>query len=151
TGSACRTRSNASPGPRRCGLSGAHRSAASDRYRRLRSFPTRARARPRRRTQAAVWPMVRARRARSVHTVAWLTNIVEKAKKPPMIRFASLALALAACGRSSGVSDEELGGLVVAVKPAKQSIDVDLAAKEPAELGRALMQPYHFTTAAIGP
>src|SRR5689334_5231068 len=72
------------------------------------------------------------------HTVAWLTGIVEKAKKPTMIRFAGLALLAAACSRSSGVPDEELGGLVVTAKPASQAIDVDRAAKDPVELGRAL-------------
>jgi hypothetical protein len=68
-----------------------------------------------------------------------------------MIRFAGLALAAVACSRSQGVPDEELGGLVVAVKPANQAIDVDRAAKDPAELGRALEQPYKMTIAALGP
>jgi hypothetical protein len=69
-----------------------------------------------------------------------------------MIRsLAGLALCATACGRSQGVKDEDLGGLVVAAKPEASAIDVDRAAKEPAELGRALMEPYKTTVAALGP
>lgn len=69
-----------------------------------------------------------------------------------MLRAALLALAVAACGRAQGVSDEELGGLVVpVVGEDARKIDVALAAKDPAELGRALAQPHHKVLAALGP
>ena len=68
-----------------------------------------------------------------------------------MIRFAVLALCLAACGRSHGVSDQDLPGLVVEARKAEPPIDVDRAAKDPAELGRALARPYRVTLAALGP
>jgi len=58
-------------------------------------------------------------------------------------------LALAACGRSQGVEDRDLGGLVVAPKTQQAPVAVDKAAKDPAELGRALAQPHH--TWGIGP
>lgn len=72
--------------------------------------------------------------------------------------FASLALAgalgvtLAGCGscRKSGVSDEELGGLVIAPKKKADPINVARAAKDPAELTRALARPYRDTVAALG-
>ncbi|MBA3456474.1 MAG: hypothetical protein H0T42_25520 [Deltaproteobacteria bacterium] len=56
-----------------------------------------------------------------------------------------------ACGRSQGVPDEDLGGLVEEPKQADAKIHVDRAAKEPAELGRALAQPYRKVLAALGP
>jgi hypothetical protein len=69
-----------------------------------------------------------------------------------MIRHAFAAtLALCACGRSQGVSDRDLGGLVVAPKQHAEPIDLDLAVKESAELGRALMLPEHAVAAALGP
>lgn len=68
-----------------------------------------------------------------------------------MIRFVALTLAVAACGRSQGVSDQDLPGLVVAAKKAEAPIDVARAAKEPAELGRALARPYRGMVAALGP
>src|SRR5260370_37340518 len=72
-----------------------------------------------------------------------------------MIRFASLAVLAAACSRSQGAADEELGGLVVTASITSSApapgIDVDRAAKDPAELARALTQPYRRTIAAIGP
>jgi hypothetical protein len=52
-------------------------------------------------------------------------------------------LALAACGRSQGVEDRDLGGLVVAPKTADKPVELDRAAKDPAELGRALGKPHH--------
>lgn len=61
-----------------------------------------------------------------------------------MIRVVLAAtLALAACGRSQGVEDRDLGGLVVAPSAEDRPIDVDRAAKDPAELGRALAVVHH--------
>ena len=57
----------------------------------------------------------------------------------------------AACGRSQGVDDEQLGGLVVTPKAQGSAIDVDRAVKDPAELGRALMAPYRTAALALGP
>ena len=69
-----------------------------------------------------------------------------------MIRaFALSLLAIAACGRSSGVSDEQLGNLVVEPKRADTKIDVARAATDPAELGRALARPYDKLLADLGP
>lgn len=58
-------------------------------------------------------------------------------------------LALAACGRSQGVEDRDLGGLVVAPKPEDKPVDTGRAAKDPAELGRALGKAHHAW--GIGP
>jgi hypothetical protein len=60
-------------------------------------------------------------------------------------------LALAGCGRSEGVPDEQLGGLVIAPKTRSEPIDVARAAKDPRELGRALALPYRDVVAALGP
>jgi hypothetical protein len=60
-------------------------------------------------------------------------------------------LALAGCGRSHGVPDEDLGNLVIAPKQGADPIKVDKAAKDPAELGRALLQPYREVVKALGP
>jgi hypothetical protein len=60
------------------------------------------------------------------------------------------ALLCVACERNHGVADQELGGLVVAQDTAPAAIDVDRAAKEPDELGRALMRPFRGE-AALGP
>jgi hypothetical protein len=83
-----------------------------------------------------------------------LTAFVETAKNPPVIVKASLAavaiLASTGCDRSQSVPDRELGGLVVARKAVPDPIDVDRAAKEPAELGRALAMPHHVASAALG-
>ncbi len=69
-----------------------------------------------------------------------------------MLRAALIAsLALAACGRSTGVSDEELGQLVIAPTQKVEPINVEQAAKDPAELTRALARPYRDTVAALGP
>ena len=68
-----------------------------------------------------------------------------------MIRFAVLALCAAACGRSQGIADQDLPGLVVEARKADPPIDVALAAKEPAELGRALARPYRVMLASLGP
>lgn len=69
-----------------------------------------------------------------------------------MIRSLALAaLAVAACGRSQGVKDQDLGGLVVADKAEDKPIDVDRATKDPDELGRALMRPFRAELVAMGP
>lgn len=68
-----------------------------------------------------------------------------------MIRFAVLALCSAACGRSQGVSNQDLPGLVVEARRAEAPIDVERAAHDPAELGRALVRPYRVMLAALGP
>jgi hypothetical protein len=60
-------------------------------------------------------------------------------------------VALASCGRSQGVADRDLGGLVVAPKVKAEPIDVAKAAKDPTELGRALAQPERAVLAALGP
>jgi len=57
----------------------------------------------------------------------------------------------AACGRSQGVPDEQLGDLVIDRKRQEAPIDVDRAAKDPAELGRALARPHGAVVAALGP
>ncbi|MEO8707349.1 MAG: hypothetical protein ABI867_45395 [Kofleriaceae bacterium] len=67
-----------------------------------------------------------------------------------MIRIAAAILALVACGRSSGVPDDQLGGLVHEVK-APEKVDVDQASKDPAELSRAMALPYTAVIAAVGP
>ena len=68
-----------------------------------------------------------------------------------MVRAVAVAsLALVACGRSRGVSDEQLGDLVIAPKATAEPIDVDHAAKDPAELGRALALRAREVTTALG-
>src|SRR5205823_4530052 len=59
--------------------------------------------------------------------------------------------ALAACGRSTGVADRDLGGLVIAPKAKAEPIDVARAMKDPAELGRALALPERAVATALGP
>lgn len=66
-----------------------------------------------------------------------------------MIRGVAI-LATVACGRSQGVDDRELGGLVVAGNQAPPAIDVERATKDPAELGRALMLPERTVAGALG-
>lgn len=68
-----------------------------------------------------------------------------------MVRFAVLALCAAACGRSRGVADQDLPGLVVEARKADPPIDVARAAKDPEELGRALARPYRVMLASLGP
>jgi hypothetical protein len=58
---------------------------------------------------------------------------------------------LGACGKSPGVKDEELGNLVIAPKEGSTPINVDKAAKDPAELSRALARPYRELIAKVGP
>ncbi len=55
------------------------------------------------------------------------------------------------CGRSQGVPDEDLGPLVLEPKQEDGKIVVERAAKEPAELSRALALPHRKVLAAIGP
>lgn len=77
---------------------------------------------------------------------------VGKAKNRAMIRAFALTLAAtAACGRSSGVPDEQLGNLVVEPKRPDPKIDVGRAAEEPGELGRALTRDYDKILAELGP
>jgi len=68
-----------------------------------------------------------------------------------MIRFAVLALCAAACGRSHGVSDQDLTGLVFEARKPEAPIDVARAARDPSELGRALARPYRVMLASLGP
>ncbi len=60
-------------------------------------------------------------------------------------------LALTGCGRSPGVADEELGNLVIAPRQTAAPINLDKAAKDPAELSRALARPYRDLVKALGP
>jgi hypothetical protein len=69
-----------------------------------------------------------------------------------MIRFTVPVLcAAAACGRSRGVQDQDLPGLVVEARKPEAPIDVARAARDPAELGRALARPYRVVLTALGP
>lgn len=68
-----------------------------------------------------------------------------------MIRTALVVALATSCGRSDGVPDRELGGLVIAPKREDTAIDVARAVKDPAELGRALAQGDRAIAAAIGP
>ncbi|MGE5183402.1 MAG: hypothetical protein ACM31C_15130 [Acidobacteriota bacterium] len=68
-----------------------------------------------------------------------------------MVRLLIAVAALAACGRSQGVPDRELGDLVIAPKTNADPIDLSRAKKDPAELGRALRLPEHAVAAALGP
>jgi len=68
-----------------------------------------------------------------------------------MLRFFALALCAAACGRSKGVSDQDLTGLVVEARKPEAAIDVARAARDPGELGRALARPYRTMLVALGP
>ena len=60
-------------------------------------------------------------------------------------------LIVASCGRSRGVPDHDLGGLVQVESGRQTKIDVDRASKDPDELGAALALPHHVVTAALGP
>ena len=69
-----------------------------------------------------------------------------------MIRTLALALlATTACGRSSGVPDQQLGDLVVEPKKTDQKIDVARAATEESELSRALTRPFERVLTDLGP
>ena len=63
----------------------------------------------------------------------------------------AIATLAVACGRSEGVPDEQLGGLVIAPKTKAPPIDVARAGKDTKELGRALMLPYRDVITALGP
>jgi hypothetical protein len=54
------------------------------------------------------------------------------------------------CGRSRGVPDRDLGGLVVAPNGKSAKIDLDRAAKDPGELGLALALPHHEVGELLG-
>jgi len=54
------------------------------------------------------------------------------------------------CGRSQGVPDRDLGGLVVAPNGKAAKIDVDRAAKDPGELGVALSLSHHEVVELLG-
>jgi hypothetical protein len=79
-----------------------------------------------------------------------LTLLVEKAKNLAMIRIAWMCLLAVACGRGKGVPDDQLGGLVVEVKPPAK-IDVATAAGDVEELSRALASTHTAVVAALGP
>ncbi len=59
--------------------------------------------------------------------------------------------ALAGCGRDAGVPDSELGDLVVARPTRDQPIDVELAARDADELGRAVALPHTRLGELLGP
>ncbi len=65
------------------------------------------------------------------------------------VAIACLAVGLG-CGRAQGVDDKDLGNLVVAPAVSTEAIVVTRAATEPAELSRAMMQPYGAVSAALG-
>ncbi len=83
--------------------------------------------------------------------VAWLTPAVEKAKTFAMRAAVAACLVVASCGRSQGVPDRDLRGLVEAPSAGPQKVDVDRAAKSVEVLGVALGLPHHVLTAALGP
>jgi hypothetical protein len=64
---------------------------------------------------------------------------------------ATLSWGAPGCGRSEGIPDDKLGGLVIAPKEKAEPIDVGRAAKDPRELTRSLMLPYRDVAAALGP
>src|SRR5512138_3170016 len=63
----------------------------------------------------------------------------------------ALLFAIVACGRSQGVPDDKLGGLVVEAKAPPANVDVEKAGQDPAELTRALDLPYSALIQAFGP
>lgn len=83
-----------------------------------------------------------------------MTWLGANAKNQAVIRVGLASLALwsaVACGRSQGISDEQLGGLVVETDKPAPPIQVDRAAQQPQELARALAQPHRELAAALGP
>lgn len=68
-----------------------------------------------------------------------------------VLAVATIAPLVFGCGRSQGIDDHDLGGLVYATKPNADPIDLGKAAKDPAELGRALAVPEHAIATALGP
>lgn len=67
---------------------------------------------------------------------------------PALVAAATLG---AGCGRAKGVSDQDLGELVVAPKTNVAPIQVQTAATDASELSRALAQPLAKVLAGIGP
>src|SRR6187549_2588421 len=67
------------------------------------------------------------------------------------VLLATLTSGALGCGRSEGIPDEKLGGLVIAPKEKADPIDIARAAKDSRELSRALALPYRDVIAAIGP
>lgn len=64
---------------------------------------------------------------------------------------AALAACLAvSCGRSQGVADRDLGGLVVAEKRTAPTIDLNRVGTDPEALATALVRPHHDTFAVLG-
>ncbi|MGE0869584.1 MAG: hypothetical protein AB7P03_13545 [Kofleriaceae bacterium] len=73
---------------------------------------------------------------------------------PNLAPWLVLCLALGAepaCGRSQGISDQELGNLVISPKPPEHTVTVDQAANDPVQLGAALQRPHRDLIAALGP
>lgn len=68
-----------------------------------------------------------------------------------MIRLAALAVCAIGCSRSQSTQDPDLPGLVVEARGPESEIDVERAASDAAELGRALERPYRAMLAALGP
>ncbi|MEO6773935.1 MAG: hypothetical protein ABI467_13120 [Kofleriaceae bacterium] len=68
-----------------------------------------------------------------------------------MPRAAVIAILLTCCGRSRGVPDRDLGGLVISPSTGPVKIDVDRATRDPDALGAALAMPHHQLSAALGP
>ncbi len=59
-------------------------------------------------------------------------------------------LVAASCGRSQGVPDRDLRGLVETKDRGPQKVDVERASKDPDALSVALGAPHHVVTAALG-
>ncbi len=59
-------------------------------------------------------------------------------------------LVAASCGRSQGVPDRDLRGLVEIKDRGPQKVDVERATKDPDALSVALAAPHHVVTAALG-
>jgi hypothetical protein len=79
-------------------------------------------------------------------------HVARRSIRTSEVRRAVIALLLVACGRSGeGRPDKELGGLVVDQGSAPASIDVGRAAKDPAELARALELGHDHVVTLIGP
>jgi hypothetical protein len=66
------------------------------------------------------------------------------------LAIACLAVGLG-CGRAQGIDDKDLGNLVIAPAEQTEPIKTARAAAEPAELSRALMQPFAAVASGLGP
>lgn len=62
-----------------------------------------------------------------------------------------VAVIMASCGRSSGVPDKDLNGLIESGSAGPRKIETDRAAKDLDELSAALAQPARVVNAALGP